>query len=248
MHVLQWWRRVRGALLAVTVASCGVVPAPRARPASADFFPLAPRSRWEYVISSRAGGDSFRFVATVRQDEFLAKDGRVCSIVDERYTDASAGERFPVVYCAEGGFLHRVMSLEYRGGALEDNGLRSGEVKFLPTDLTHIHAWEGRTNAYRLSDGSGFDVEQYHQVASDPERVVVPAGEFPHCVRVETTAVHSAIGADGEPIGPRFVYYYSDWYAPGVGLVKTEQRNPGAEVLATIELVTYEIGEENAAR
>jgi len=232
-------------LLALAVASCGVVPTRRT---GGDFFPLAPRSTWEYVISRHDGRESFRFVATVRQGEFLAKDGSACSIVDERYTDASAGQRFPVVYCTSGGFLHRVMSLEYHGEALEDNGLRSGEIKFLPTDLIHARAWEGRTNAYRLPDGSGLDVEQYHQVAAAPERVAVPAGEFSRCVRVETTAVHSAIGADGEPTGPRFVYYYSDWYAAGVGLVKTEQRSAKAEALATIELVTYEIGGEAAAR
>jgi hypothetical protein len=240
-----WWRRARGALLVLAVVSCGAV---RTHRAGGDFFPLAPRSTWEYVISSRGGRESFRFVATVRQGEFLAEDGSACSIVDERYADASAGQPFPVIYCASGGFLHRVMSLEYQGEALKDNGLRSGETKFLPTDLVHARAWEGRTNAYRLPDGSGFDVEQYHQVAAAPERVAVPAGEFSRCVRVETTAVHSAIGAGGEPTGPRFVYYYSDWYAPGVGLVKTEQRSAQAEVLATIELVTYEIGGEVAAQ
>jgi hypothetical protein len=40
------------------------------------------------------------------------------------------------------------------------------------------------------------------------------------------------------------VYHYADWYAPGVGLVKTEQRDTEAQVLATIELVDYEIGGE----
>jgi hypothetical protein len=63
-------------------------------------------------------------------------------------------------------------------------------------------------------------------------------------VRVETTAVHVAIGPDGNAVGPRIVYYYSDWYAPGVGLVRTEQRSATAEVLATIELVSYQIGRE----
>lgn len=238
-------RRVCGAVIVLAAAGCGVAVR-HGRDTETSFFPLAPRSHWEYVVSRRAGRESFRFVATVRQDEFHAADGRACRIVDERYTDVSEAERFPVVYCAEGGFLHRVMSLEYRGETLEDNGLRSGELKFLPTDLSHVDAWEGRTSAYRLPDGSGFEVQQYHQVKHGLERTVVPAGDFPRCVRVETTAVHSAVGADGQPVGPRVVYYYSDWYAPGVGLVRTEQRDPQAGVVATIELVTYEIGGEAA--
>jgi hypothetical protein len=223
------------------MAGCSAAAIPHAT-SPADFFPLAPNSRWEYVVSRRTGSERFRFVATVRQDEFLAADGRACRIVDERYADLSAGQRFPVVYCAEGGFLHRVMSLEYRGDSLEDNGLRSGEVKFLPTDLSHAHAWEGRTNAYRLPDGSGFIVQQFHEAVPERGPIVVPAGQFARCVRVDTTAIHSATAADGEPVGPRVTFYYSDWYAPEIGLVKTEQRSTDAQVLATIELVEYEIG------
>jgi len=214
----------------------------------ADFFPLAPNSHWEYLVSRRPHGERFRFAATVRKDPFTAPNGHPCRIVEERYGDLSPDERFPVVYCAEGGFLHRVMSLEYRGESLEDNGLRSGEVKFLPIDLAQASAWEGLTNAYRLPDGSGFEVRQLHQVHVEAQAVEVPAGRFERCARVETTAVHSAIGPDGTPVGPRIVYYYSDWYAPGVGLVRTEQRNVSAEVLATIELVSYEIGRESPSK
>jgi hypothetical protein len=207
----------------------------------ASFFPLVPRSHWEYVIDRRAGAQRFRFLATVRPDDFVAADGRTCSIVDERYADVGESERFPILYCVEGGFLHRLMSLEYRGETLEDNGLRSGEVKFLPTDLGRANVWEGVTNAYRLPDGSGFVVQQFHHATAESQEIVVPAGRFARCVRVETTAVHSATGADGSLVGPRITYYYSDWYAPDVGLVKTEQRNAEARVLATIELVGYEI-------
>ena len=233
-----------GALVFATIG-CSAAARHR-REAETSFFPLAPRSRWEYVVTRRAGRETFRFVATVRQDEFQGADGRACRIVDERYTDVSDVERYPIVYCAEGGFLHRVMSLEYKGDRLEDNGLRSGEIKFLPTDLSGVDAWDGRTSAYRLPDGSGFEVQHHHEVVRDPERAVVPAGDFPRCLRVETTAVHSAIDADGLPVGPRVVYQYSDWYAPGVGLVRTEQRDPQAGVVATIELITYEIGQAAA--
>ena len=131
---------------------------------AADFFPLIPSSHWEYLVTRRTDGVPLRFVATVRPDEFKGPNGHGCRIVDERYGDRPAGERIPIVYCTEGGFLHRVMSLEYRGESLEDNGLRSGELKFLPVNLGGTHTWEGRTNAYQLSDGSGFEVRQLHQV------------------------------------------------------------------------------------
>lgn len=246
MHLARRWQRGAGVLLAIVGAGCSAVRGSRPRHPEPSFFPLVPRSQWEYVVGRPAGQERFRFVATVRDDDFHSADGRACRIVDERYGDTSGDAPYPVLYCSEGGFLHRVMSLEYRDHILEDNGLRSGEVKFLPLDLGRAHAWEGLTSAYRLPDGSRFEVQQQHEVAAIPERVTVPAGAFDDCVRVETTAVHAAIGPEGETIGPRLVYYYSDWYAPGVGLVRTEQRSDSGEVLATIELVRYEIGGESA--
>ena len=51
-----------------------------------------------------------------------------------------------------------------------------------------------------------------------------------------------ATGYDGHSVGPSVVFYYADWYAPGIGLVKTEQRDARADVLATIELVRFQIG------
>jgi hypothetical protein len=83
------------------------------------------------------------------------------------------------------------------------------------------------------------EVQQRHRVAPKPERVVVPGGVFARCMRVETTAIHSGVDDHGAHTGPQVTYYYSDWYAPGVGLVKTEQRGTDAVVIATIELVRY---------
>ena len=241
-------RRLRGALRAVSVlvallaslaTACTLAIRPRGV-ATSDFFPLAPESRWEYVVERHGGNESFRFVATVRPGDFHTSDGHSCPVVDEQY--GGDAQRFPVVYCTENGYLHRLMSLEYRGEQLEDNGLRSGELKFLPTDLHRVTDWSGVTNAYRMPDGSGFEIRQQHRVVPALERVVVPAGEFPRCVRVETTAVHSAIDVDGALTGPRVIYYYSDWYARGVGLVKTEQRDTESRVVTTIELARYVIG------
>ncbi len=234
---------VRLVVTLLTIATVGCTAAiKRDQPLpTADFFPLTPASHWEYLVSRRAAGAPLRLVATVRPDEFTGPHGHGCRIVDERYGDRPPEERTPIVYCTEGGYLHRVMSLEYRGESLEDNGLRSGEIKFLPVSLGSTQTWEGRTNAYQLADGSGFEVRQLHQVYVQAEPVEVPAGRFERCARVETTAIHSATAPDGSAVGPRIVYYYSDWYAPGVGLIRTEQRSATSEVLATVELVGYRI-------
>ncbi len=247
MRVVGSWVALLGLATLATVGVGCTATAKRGlvsgRPVG-DFFPLTPSSRWEYQLSRRSIGLPLRFVATVRPDPFMGPHGHGCRVVDERYGDRPEGERSPIVYCAEGGFLHRVMSLEYRGELLEDNGLRSGELRFLPLDLAHTSAWEGRTNAYQLADGSGFEVRQIHQVYTQPEAVEVPAGRFVGCARVETTAIHSATGPDGSAVGPRVVYYYSDWYAAGVGLIRTEQRSATAEVLVTIELLSYQVAPE----
>lgn len=237
-------RRIAWYVLLASVGS-GCTAALGPRPGSsptASFFPLTANSRWEYVVTRRTGHERFEFIATVQQQDFIAEDGQACRVVDERYTDVAGGTRFPVLYCAKGGFLHRVMSLEYRDDTLQDNGLRSGELKFLPTDLAATETWEGWTNAYRLPDGSGFEVRQHHERVFEADTIVVPAGAFERCMRVDTTAVHAATGPDGRAVGSSVVFYYADWYAPGVGLVKTEQRDASADVLATIELVRYEIG------
>lgn len=235
-------------LLVVAISGCAAT-ARRGRPVvPVDFFPLTPSSYWEYVLTRRTDIAPLRFTARVRPTEFMGPHGHACQVVDERYGDRPSDAPTPIVYCSEGGYLHRVMSLEYRGESLEDTGLRSGELKFLPLNLTGTPAWEGRTNAYQLPDGSGFEVRQLHQVYLQQEPVDVPAGHFEHCARVETTAIHSATSPDGATVGPRVVYYYSDWYAPGVGLIRTEQRSATAEVLATVELVTYRVTPEAGRR
>lgn len=235
---------------ATLVAGCSATVARRhtAEVTTSDFFPLTPSSSWEYLVNRRSDGAPLRFVATVQPDQFTGPNGHSCRVVDERYGDRPTGDRTPIVYCTEGGFLHRVMSLEYRGETLEDNGMRSAESKFLPVNLDHTNSWESRTNAYQLPDGSGFEVRQLHQVYLQREPIEVPAGRFEHCARVETTAIHSATAPDGSAVGPHLVYYYSDWYAPGVGLIRTEQRSASAQVLATIELVGYRIGQEAPRR
>jgi hypothetical protein len=56
----------------------------------------------------------------------------------------------------------------------------------------------------------------------------VPAGRFANALRIEATARHRF-----------FTYVYTDWYAPDVGLVKSEIRNASrsTQPLTSIQLV-----------
>src|SRR5689334_922246 len=102
-----------GALFASILMGC-TWPTARVRvTGDGDFFPLAPQSRWEYAVQRYGGKETFRFVATVRASDFATGDGHSCPVVDEQY--GADPQRFPVVYCTENGFIHRLMSLEYKG-------------------------------------------------------------------------------------------------------------------------------------
>lgn len=238
----SWFGRSAG-VLALSMAGCASrLLQPTQPPAPADFFPLADASRWEYVVRHFPGGKAFKFIAVVRGERFVAAAGRRCRVVDETYTGFGGGFAHPVAYCRRGGFLDRVMSIEYQGTRLRDNGLKSVERRFLPVVLAPGISWEGLTNAYQLPDGSGYVVRQVHRAMLERDVVEVPAGRFQDCLRVETKALHNARNRE-RVIGPTVIFYYVDWYAPGVGLVKTLQtaRRGEAQPISQIELLSYDV-------
>ncbi len=78
-------------------------------------------------------------------------------------------------------------------------------------------------------------------MAAERETVNVPAGSFGDCIRVDSSSTEGP--GSGYGPGEELVFYYSDWYAPGVGLVLTRQwDDPEREHERTrIELLTYSI-------
>jgi len=221
--------------------------------AAADFFPLHPEDTWVYEVVRPLRSQHTRMTVRVRGERYIAPLGRRCRLVEESYPadDASAEvttaltgklELYPVAYYSQAGFLYRALSLEYRNDELHDIGLGSSDERFLPDGLREDLTWESETTAYRLSDRVSYTVHQNHRSRLEPTAVEVPAGRFAGCIRVDTVALHngwSVGGADGQPV----VWYYSDWYAPGVGLVRTLQSNrpDGGAPTTRIELVGYDV-------
>ncbi len=109
------------------------------------------------------------------------------------------------------------------------------ERKILPhqSDLTIGSSWasEGRTYtlhstpSYAVPDPDDIRFNMEYEITSVTDRVQVPAGEFKNCVRVEGRATFSLY------VDPRLGYRdihitQTEWYAPGVGLVKLLREEP----------------------
>ncbi len=212
-----------------------------------DFFPLHPDDTWVYEVGQPMRNRHLQMTVRVRGNQFVKSVGRSCDVVEESYSAQppiaeNIVEHYPIAYYRDGDFLHRILSLEYRDGEVAEAGLDSFEERFLPLGLAVTGAWEGQTRAYALGPENEYRVIQKHRAQRENAAVEVPAGHFRDCIRVDTTAVH-ATTRDGQTDGSPMVLYYSDWYAPNVGLIQSVQhsRADGGPPLAQIQLLSYDI-------
>jgi hypothetical protein len=221
-----------------------------------DFFPLHADDTWVYEVFRPLRNQRTRMTVRVRDERYVSALQRRCRLVDESYADDDAGvgipgggkpEVHPIAYYREKGFIYRALSLEYNGSELREIGLGSGEERFLPDGLAGDFAWDSITTAYDLGGGNSYDVRQNHRAILEPHVIEVPAGRFSGCVRVDTVALHSE-QREGKYDSDPVVLYYSDWYAPNVGPVRTIQSNrpDGGGLLSQIELLAYDV--ESARR
>ena len=234
------FRWVAVATLAVLLGAC------EQSSSAPDFFPLHIDDTWVYEVGQPLRNRHLQMTVRVRGNQFVKPLGRSCDVVEESYGASQAAEgtveRYPIAYYRDGDFLHRVLSLEYRNGEVAEAGLDSFEERFLPLGLAATGAWEGQTRAYALGPENDYRVLQKHRALHEDSEITVPAGRFRNCIRVDTTAVH-ATTHDGQPDGAPMVLYYSDWYAPNVGLIQSVQhsRADGGPPLAEIQLLAYDV-------
>ena len=238
-------------LLSLSLSGCSHPAGESGRP---DFFPLHSEDTWVYEVARPLRNVRSRMTVRVRDERYIGALGRRCRLVDESYESeetpfdvpdsdlTTKPEVYPVAYCHKDGFLHRTLSLEYHGHELRDVGLGSNEERFLPEGLGGDLAWDSLTTAYDLGGGNGYGVRQTHHAVLEPAAVDVPAGRFTGCVRVDTVALQAG-RRDGRDDGEALVLYYTDWYAPNVGLVRTRQSNrpDGGPPVAQIELLAYDV-------
>lgn len=210
------------------------------------YFPLHADHEWVYEISRRQDSDHARLSVRARGDQFVPPLHKRAHVVEERYTTSSSappGEPVILAYYQEEGFVHRAMSLEYRGHEIVQLGPNAAETRFLPLRLDERSSWSGTTTAYDMPDGSGYSVEQTHAALRESAVVDVPAGRYGGCIRVDTVAVQQIRG-EGRRRGHAITFYYRDWYAPNVGLVRSHlsDRPDHGNLLAETRLISFEPG------
>jgi hypothetical protein len=201
---------MRAALLAAALllAGCGQSPS--------DYFPLGGEQRWQYDITRTIKGETRRqklIVANLRATELAGRQ-----VFPRRRLDGAVE-----LYERTADGVLRVYP---------DAKQRQTVLPAVPAPGV---AWQGETQIMFLEVTGAFSatfearmqqsIPLSYVVESADETVEVAAGRFAHCLRVKSNGSMFAGGTLREYMGIRFVQVeQTDWYAPGVGLVKRVRR------------------------
>ena len=175
------------------------------------FFPLHPGSTWTYRVVDKNLG-----VTNIITDQ--AADKQIISIVKaggEAVSESSVSggaSRSTMLYATEGGYINRV--------SVDDpTWIRFEEKRFLPQLLKPDLTWSNSFFPFGdLPRALAFHVVQHHRTFLESGDVVVPAGRFSGCIRIETEAEYLR---NSSRSASTLHLRYIDWYAPNVGLVRT---------------------------
>jgi hypothetical protein len=204
-------------------------------PAATEFFPLVKGARWTYKLD---------LVVTSTQIEVLAKGdsqieglGRLAFVMDERNLGQALGMApvGPTAYVADDGFLCRYSGLDYtRADHLKMLGVED-PTRVIPLGATPGAEWTNETRLMEQPEGGGGRIKWTGRTKR-AESVTVPAGTFTDVILVETEYWDPSIDENNPLIS------YQDWYARGVGLLRSVTSNvrEGGKRMAEQSLESYE--------
>jgi hypothetical protein len=224
--------------IAFAMSSCRSAQEWKADP-SANFFPLKTNMVWTYQVKSKSQRSNYAVTDRVIGKQYVPALKITGLVVQEYYNLDRAGLR-PIVYLDDHGYLTRLSGLDYAQHQIRAPAWgRSEEQNFLPEHLKPNLAWKNTLFPYGKMPGS-FDVTQSHQTFMEPADVVVPAGHFKNCIRIETQARYE--GGAYAQAKQNLSLTYEDWYAPNVGLVRTVayQGGPNGPEMERVELSRFE--------
>lgn len=236
-------------MLALAAASgCAVSPAGRLGAQGSlgrEFFPLRPGTFWVYEVRDASGSVALERVL-VRGPFYLKTFETSGVMVDE---SGGIGGEFdldvswhPVVYYRRGGFLYKFDGVGYVDEELREVSLGRGEEKVLPADPSEHPEWESDFQIFEMGHTGGYGARMVSIANPAGEPVRVRAGTFHDCLRVDSESVLSSRSRRPQQAA-EVTFRYVDWYAPGVGLVRSEVHATDHETpVSTVELVSFRDG------
>jgi hypothetical protein len=146
----------------------------------------------------------------------------------------------PVVYYRRGLFLYKFSGVNFVDDELREVSLGEGEEKVLPDDPAEQRQWQSDFEIFQ-NGADDYSARMVSIAQPSREAVRVRAGMFRGCLRVDSESWLASEAPHGT--SRRLGYRYTDWYAPGVGLVKTEVRAiESTSPVTTFELLSFRDG------
>lgn len=233
------------AVLAITACTVVRAIAPGAwLDVEADFFPLHPGTFWVYEVRDAQGRTTLERVLVRGRYHIQAYEAEG-TVVEE--SGGLGGDfdldvsRHPIVYYRRGPFLYKFSGVNYEKGEIREQVLGEGEEKVLPSDPRQDSRWESDFEIFRSAPGADYSARMVSVAQPRLESVGVRAGVFRRCLRVDSESVL----ASRDPAAGRteLGFHYVDWYAAGVGLVRSEVRaTDRSDPITTVELVSFRDG------
>jgi hypothetical protein len=211
--------------------------------AAQEYFPLVPGAHWRYKLALEIGSGEVEIVA--RGDAAIEGLAGLAFVMDEHALSAEQlgiAEVGPTAYVARDGFLCRYTGLDYR----EPERLRmlGGEdpARVMPLGATPGSSWTHETRLLEQPENGGGGFIKWTGRTKQVPELVVPAGAFVDVLLVETEYWDPSVNADAPLLG------YQDYYARGVGLLRSVTKNlrDGGIQMAEQTLLDFDFPEERA--
>ena len=211
-------------------ASCASNATPRAPgTASREYFPLQRGAHWSYDLRTGLFSGHTRMDVTTRGEFQIRGTDQALFLMEEQLSGRVYGlEPAGLVgYRVDQGFLTRIAAVAL--GADGQVSVFGGEgMSFLPVDPKPGQSWGDRTEIFRESGSAG---QVWTAEVEFVGRVSVPAGSFDDVIVVRSEQWDPEWDAH-EPL-----HSYEDYYARGIGLIRSVSRNNSQWFWMSVEQV-----------
>ncbi len=214
--------------LVLVAAGCASDPPPRAPGAQArEYFPLQRGGHWSYELRTGLFSSSTSMEVTARGEHGVRHSNEALYVMEEKLSGRVYGLEPAgfVGYRVADGFLTRIPAV-----SLGDDGqvtIQGGDgMSFLPVDPNPGQTWTDRSEVFRESGGAN------QMWTAEVERVgsmSVSAGRFDDVIVVRS----SQWDPEWDPNEP--LHSYEDYYARGVGLIRSVSRNNAQWFFMSVE-------------